>query len=512
MTSYLEYPNIRAALERARLMPPSRDVIERLGSACGRPDVEPDGILEITRADWGNEKQSADNVLVVQTQIGVFIVVRVQGGFLRSDKLGPIRCLYEWYEHVAEDDEMAGTSVMFLAKPGHLHFLLSFARAEERDRMFRCLFEAHAGSFARWGLQLDPANYVRDFDRYHAELCENGPDDPSALTAWVAQEYGDFDLANALGFAREWREAELNERSGQRPAARVSQLRAVAFWHVEQYPEAREIVVRLGAQLFDEKRLGPPYDERTFPDDPISHHDAGPKRLLLLMTLAGFSHAAGHPRADEWIAAARAGLPAIPASVLPDAVRALWQDIGELPPAEPASEIPIWEDVDVRAITTSDEPGVVVYEMGMLGPDDKTLVDGFLETVAATEQPGPVPAQAVLHATLTGVAAFEDLSPLVPTGWRKLVTYVVSDLTYGLWHDHELAEPAGRLAQWVVATIEANGWGPDGRSTPLGQHHSYAMGVAVDSGIGLLEIDPETQRATAPTGDAARDAARVGHF
>ena len=53
--------------------------------------------------------------------------------------------------------------------------------------------------------------------------------------------------------------------------------------------------------------LGPPYDERTFTDDPLSCHDAGPTRLLALMTLAAFAHALNDARASEWIEARTKG-------------------------------------------------------------------------------------------------------------------------------------------------------------------------------------------------------------
>jgi len=56
MTSLLNLPNVNAALQRASMFPPSSDVIERLRSACEHPDVQPDGILEISRADWGTEE------------------------------------------------------------------------------------------------------------------------------------------------------------------------------------------------------------------------------------------------------------------------------------------------------------------------------------------------------------------------------------------------------------------------------------------------------------------------
>ena len=103
-------------------------------------------------------------MLVVQTRSGVYMIVKVKGRFLKPDGMGRIRCLFDWYRDLCEDNEILGSSVVFLAKPGHNDFLLSFANAQERNRMFGCLFEAHAGHFSRWGLQLDPANYATDFD------------------------------------------------------------------------------------------------------------------------------------------------------------------------------------------------------------------------------------------------------------------------------------------------------------------------------------------------------------
>ena len=92
------------------------------------------------------------------------------------------------------------------------------------------------------------------------------------------------------------------------------------------------------------------------------------------------------------------------------------------------------------------------------------------------------------------------------------MVYIVSDQAYDLWDKHQAGEAAGRLAQWVIVTIEKNGWGPDGRATPLGQHHSYAMGVAGNSGAGIVELDAASGNYRPPTGDEARQAASVGHF
>ncbi|MDQ3742093.1 MAG: hypothetical protein M3389_14225 [Actinomycetota bacterium] len=328
----LDRANIEAALRRASLFPPSDDVLERLNSALEHPEVEADDILEITRADWATDEQSADDALVVQTRAGVFLIIDVPRRFLRPGGRVRVRCLYEWYRDVGADDEMAGTSVVFLAKPGHHHFLLSFAQRDERDRMFRCLFEAHAGIFSRWGLQLDPAEYGADFDRYYAEIALYGPATTDGFHAWVRERYGEFDLTNALGFAEWWRSAELSDHRDPRLGARVSSLAGGdVWWRADAQPDSKRVVVRLAEQLYDVGELGPPYDERTYLDDPLSRHDAGPKRLLALMTLAAFAHAVGHPRAAEWIESARGGIPIVPASVFPKKLRELWAGIQPLP-------------------------------------------------------------------------------------------------------------------------------------------------------------------------------------
>jgi hypothetical protein len=516
VTPLVERPNVRAALERGGLLPASPELLEQLTSACEHPEVAPDDILEISRAIWATDEQSADDVLVVQTRVGVFMIVKVKRRLLQPGGMVRVRCLYDWYQDVAEDDEMAGASVVFLAKPGHHHFLLSFPNAAERHRMFLCLFEAHAGLFSRWGLQLDPNDYVADFDRFYAEIVASGAATSEAIHRWTAENHGEYDLTNALGMAVWWRSAELSDEADATRAARVSMMAGGdVWWRADKQPQSRRVVVRLGEQLYDAGLLGPPYDERTFTDDPLSRHDAGPTRLLALMTLAAFAHALRDPRAREWIDASREGIRTVPPAVFPDKLRELWEDIGELPAVDdgPPREIPIWEDVDVRAITTRDEErSRIVYSVDMLTSSDRPLVTGFLDAVGSLQQQDAPSGEAVAEVCLRGVAAFEDLSPLAPTGWRKLIAYIVSDLTYQLWETHRLGDPAAKLAHWVVATIERNGWGPDGRTTPLGQHHSYAMGVASGTGVGVIQFDPATGEAKAPTGDEARTAAIRGRF
>jgi len=331
VTSPLVAANIDAALKRAGLFPPSQDVGTRLQSACEHPEISTDDILEVTLADWGNEEQSVDDVLVVQTKAGVFVIAEDRGGLFKRATRARIRFLYEWYNDLIDDDEMAGASVVFLAKPGHKDFLLSFRNRGERDRMYQCLFQAHRGRFAKWGLALDPASYVEDFERFHAELVSSGVRGAGELYGWVEEQYGEFDLTNALGMAMSWRMAELQDEADTTAAARVNIMSGGdTWWRGEKQPESRRVAVRLCAQLYDEGMLAPPYDERSFRDEPLSQHDAGPKRLLALMTLAGYAHAIGDVRTDEWVAAAQSGLPAVASEMFPDKIREIWDGLGAL--------------------------------------------------------------------------------------------------------------------------------------------------------------------------------------
>lgn len=512
MTTPLDNPKVIAALQRAGMSSPSADVIERLTLACQQLEGGADAVLEISQANWANEDQGTD-VLVVQTRDGLLLVGKGRRGRFKPTETFGIRAPFDYCHDLAEDDEIADASVFFLAKDGHKPFLLSWTDEEERHRMFMAMFEAHRGIYSRWGLQLDPANYVADFDRYYAEIRAKGPTKTDGWHEWLEQEYGEFDIANALGFAAEWRRCELEDEVGSETSSRVMRISFPQPW-IDAGPEARRVIVRLGEQLYDEGLLGSPYDERTFDTgEPLSHRDEGPKRLIALMTMAGYANALRDPRAAEWIEAARKGIPAVPPTVFLDGLRELWSEIEELPAVDegPPPEIPIWEDVDVRAISTSEGDGVV-FSVDGLSPSDRDLVTAFMESEHALNEVDSPSAEAVSQTCLRGVAAFEGLSPLAPTGWRKLILYRVSDLTYDLWETHKHGDPAAKLAHWVVATIEANGWGPDGRSTPLGQHHSYAMGVAVGTGVGVIRIDPETGQASAPSGDEAREAAVTGHF
>lgn len=519
MSSCLEHPKVQAALKRASLYPPTPDVAELVRSACDHSEIDADEILEITRGGWGNEEQSADDVLIVQTRQAVFVILKVKRRLLQPGGIGRIRFRYEWYHDLGEEDELAGAGVMFLGKEGHKHFLLTFPTTHERDRMFRCLFEAHRGLFSRWSeLQLDPTNYMADFDHFYAQLLSEGPQQSSEVTQWVTERFGEFDLTNALGLAMSWRDAELRDKEQpDRSSLRVGMMAGGDIaWRAERHPEARRVYVRLAEQLYDEGVIGPPFDERSSTDEPLGPHDAGPKRLQVLMTLAAFAHVGHDPRAGEWIAAAQAGIVTVPPSVFTEKAREMWAEIEALPAANDdlAAEIPIMQDVDVGALITADaQESIGPYSLDKLSSTDKALVVSFFEVLGPTQVEGAnADAQTMIGVCLRGVSVVEELSPLAPLGWRKLILYIVSDITYALWEKHQVAEAAGRLAQWVIVTIEKNGWGPDGRSTPLGQHHSYAMGVAGNSGVGIVELDTTSGQYRAPTGDEARRAALAGHF
>jgi hypothetical protein len=332
---------------------------------------------------------------------------------------------------------------------------------------------------------------------------------------WVKRRFGEFYVSNALGFAMSWRACELDEAAKPDWARRVGCISSSLLW-IEESPEARRIVVRLGAQLFDEGLLRPPYDERSLKiDEPIAEGEAGPQRLMALMTLAAHANGLEHPRAGEWITAARAGIPAVPPSVFSTNIRTLWSSIEELPAPDdgPPAEIPIWEDVDVRAIATMQgDPPRPSYSTDGLTEANSVLVERFFNADQDVSVDGPPSGEAVANLCLLGVSAFEGLSADAPAGWRKLVLYAVSDLTYDLWEKHKLNDAATKLAHWVIATMEANGWAAQGHFTPLGQHYTYMFAVAVGTGAGVVQINPDTGIAKAPTGEDARRAATLGRF
>jgi hypothetical protein len=511
----LTSPEISAVFERAGMLPPSSQTVAQLQAAWTAAGGSDGGLLEISRAQWGNETQGPEDVLVVLLRKTVVLVPMQKKGFFGASQRNPRSVALADYSDVAEDDEIFGHSVFFLAPDEDDHFLLSWQDPAERRRMFMAIFDAHRGRYSRWGVQLDPDNYGADFDRYYAQLIAECPDAGGGMDVfnWAEQEFGEFDVSNALGLAVDWRACELDDAAGREPSRRVGRLGFPEPW-ISNGAAAERVFLRLGEQLFDAGLLDPPFDERTFDTgEPTTANDAGPARLIALMHLATLAKRFGHPRVQTWIDSAKEGIPSVPPELFSKDLRERWTAIGDLPAVDesPPAEIPIQEDVDVRAISSYEDDRVVYSQDGLTEADDE-LIKAFFMADQELGRNGRNDGEAVVAACLLGVKAFEGLSPEGPPGWRKLILYAVSDLTYDVWKKYKLGDPAARLAHWVVATIEANGWGPDGRATPLGQHHSYAMGVAVDSGVGAILIDPKTGVAHAPTGEEARRAAAVGHF
>jgi hypothetical protein len=512
MTGELSNSYVKGALDRAGMAVASADVLERLTFACREIEGGADAILEISQADWATEEQGTD-VLVVQSRGGLLLVGKGKRGRFKPMETFGIRAPFDYYQDVAEDDEMAGASVFFLPKTEHKPFLLSWSSSAERDRMFQSIFQAHAGRYEKWGLQLDPANYVADFDRYHAQLVAEGPSESGDVYGWVTARFGEFYISNALGLAMDWRGCEIDDATRVGSSRRVARIAFPLPW-VEEGAQAQRVIVRLGEQIADEGLLGPPYDERTYDTgEPLTHGDAGPQRLLALMTLAGYAKSLGSPRADAWITAARTGIPVVPPSIFSENMRSLWSGIEELPPVGPPVEIPIWEDEDVRAIATMQgDPPSPIYSTDGLTEADDLLMERFFNSDQELSANGAPAGEAVAELCLLGVSAFEGLSAGAPPGWRKLVLYAVSDLTYDLWEEHKLNDPATHLAHWVIATMGANGWAAQGHFTPLGQHYTYMFAVAVGTGAGVVQIDPDTGLASAPTGEEASKAAARGRF
>jgi hypothetical protein len=290
-------------------------------------------VLELSRARWGNEEAGANEALVVLTRETLVLVWAEKRGLFGGARTVVSAKPLSEYKEVGEDDDFLPHSVFIFGYDEDDTFLLNWADPDERHRMFKAIFSAQRGRFEQWGLQLDPAEYAADFDRYYGQMVAEGPADASSLHGWIEQRHGEFDLSNALGLASAWRYAELQDAAGADPSNRIGQIGVSNLWS-DVSPEARGVVVRLGEKLADEGLLDPPYDEVSFETgEGLSRVDAGPARLIALMTLAGLARAHGHPRADEWIGAARRGIPSVPPRVFPPSLRDLWADIEALPSA-----------------------------------------------------------------------------------------------------------------------------------------------------------------------------------
>jgi hypothetical protein len=331
-------PNVRAALERAGLWPPTAQTRERVERACRGLDDGADEILEISHADVRNESAGLGDLLLVLTRTRLIGLGEIRRGILRKTETAAIVVTLDHFYDLIEDDELEPRSIILVAKEGHRDILLTFRTLHERHRMFGCVFEAHRGDFSRWGTQLDPDAYEADFDRYYEEISREGPSTTDGWFEWADQRYGDDaqTSGSALGCALAWRRAELDDQSPLRPGSFSARLLfAVGNWfRVRDAPAARRVLIRLCEQMYDAGLMDPPYDERTYLDDPISSHDIGPKRLNALMLLAAHAKIAHDPRASEWLAAASRAIPTVPPTVFDYEVREAWAAVepGRIPP------------------------------------------------------------------------------------------------------------------------------------------------------------------------------------
>lgn len=319
----LSSPHLQVLLARAGMSAPSREVVEQLHAACDDVEGYTNAVLEVSQAQWATETDGEDVLAVLMRKVLVLVAMSKRG-IISHPKPRPRTITLADYRDVIDDDEFAGPTVWFLSSDEDKQFLLKWSDTGERDRMFGAIFSAHAGRYAQWGLRLDPANYVIDFDSYYAQIVAEGPSDAGVLDEWIAQRYGEFDVSNALGLAQEWRCCVLEDVAGRETSRRVGRIAFPWPW-IDAAPEARRVFVRLGEQLLDEGGLDPPYDERTFDTgEPISHNDAGPARLIALMMLAAHAKALDHPRATTWIELASSAISTVPQTIFSDNLRALW--------------------------------------------------------------------------------------------------------------------------------------------------------------------------------------------
>jgi hypothetical protein len=92
------------------------------------------------------------------------------------------------------------------------------------------------------------------------------------------------------------------------------------------------MLVRVGEPLFDCGAMGPPHDQATYyTAGGLTSMDAGPMRLIALMTLAGNANLIGHFRGAEWVATARSGIGSVPPSIFGPQLRELCPALGGLP-------------------------------------------------------------------------------------------------------------------------------------------------------------------------------------
>lgn len=169
----------------------------------------------------------------------------------------------------------------------------------------------------------------------------------------------------------------------------------------------------------------------------------------------------------------------------------------------------IWEDPDVRQVydLTGGQPMLRFFEFNGQ-PDHLGLVAAFVQL--DMENGEGTPAEPYVGARLAGVRLVEAVDGKIQPGWTKFFINQIDRNNSLLWDQHHgPADAVAAVAEWVVATIERHGWGPDGNSTRLGQCHSNALALAAEAGGGV-RLNPATGRFEYGDGSDARRLAGVG--
>jgi hypothetical protein len=146
--------------------------------------------------------------------------------------------------------------------------------------------------------------------------------------------------------------------------------------------------------------------------------------------------------------------------------------------------IPIWSDPDVPRIYDLRDgqpwPRFAVFNDN---PEQLKLVVDFVQADQAAGSNGP--ANLYVDACLAGVRLVEALTNPVDPGWIKFFVHQIDQNNSFLWDLHRRAPEVAAIGEWTVTTIERRGWGPNGRTSALGQAHSNAMALAAEAGGGL---------------------------
>lgn len=213
--------------------------------------------------------------------------------------------------------------------------------------------------------------------------------------------------------------------------------------------------------------------------------------MLSAGTNERLASAAERDRVLSCLEAARYG------GLLPDAAQ-----IEETPTTKPIATRAIWDDPDVQQIYIWQD-GRPFLRHDLLDGGDGLLAELWISKDSVLDNDKPV--NLLRDACLAGISAIERFSAEVPAGWQKLLVYRVGQVSRGLW-DYHHDKRAAPYADWTVATIEDNRWGPDGGSTALGQQHSACMATAALAGGGI-QWNATTEEFASSTGESARQQA-----